>query len=337
MRNVTIRDVAREAGVSTATVSRVLNHSLAVTDDAAARVHAAIERLGYVPNSIARSLKKESSHTIGFVVSDIGNNFFTTLGRAIEDVLNKNDYALLVCSTDDDRAREEQYLTLLREKQADGIIINTSGHCNALISAMSAATPIVLYGRRIPDAEFHGDYVDSDNFSGMAQLVDCLLQAGHRRIGLINGQPHLSSADERLEGFLSAMHRAGIPLSRQDGCIYSGNFSQARSGYEGAQALYRRGVSAIIAANNLLGMGAMQFCRAGGIAVPQELSLAVFGMVGNDELLYIKPTCVDIFPIAMGTRIAELILERIESKNRIHGREIRFPTALVPGQSTAGR
>lgn len=335
MANATIKDVAREAGVSIATVSRVLNKSSTVREDLADRVNSAIEKLGYYPNSIARTLKNDSSKTVGFVVSDIANDFFTSMVRSVEDVLNQRGYNLFVCSTDSSQQRELDYLSLLREKQVDGIIINISGKNNELITRMSQHLPIALFGRKVPDAGFKGDFVDNDNFTGMVDLTKKLISLGHRRIGLINGQPYVSSAKERLEGFQSAMRTIGVTVDDAYPYLYHGNFNRISSGVEGARALYERGATAVLAANNLLALGALQFCREAQVEVPGKLSLSSFGRISNHDFLYVQPTCVDQFPAAMGSRLAELIIERIESKNTLLNREIRFATTLIPGNGTA--
>lgn len=334
MANATIKDVARRAGVSIATVSRVLNKSAAVRDDLVQRVNQAIEDLGYYPNSIARTLKNDNSKTVGFVVSDIANEFFSGMVRSVEDVLNRHGYNLFVCSTDGDRTRESSYLSLLREKQVDGIIINVSGKNDELITNISNQLPVALFSRKVPCANFRGDFVDNDNFSGIVALTNHLLELGHRRIGLINGQSYLSTATERLEGFCSAMRTAGITVDEEYPYLYNGNFNRVSSGGDGAKALYEKGATALIAANNLLALGALQFCHEQHLLLPEQLSLCCFGRISNLDLLYIRPTCIEQYPAAMGARLAELIIERIESKNTLLNREIRFPTLLLPGNGT---
>lgn len=334
MGKVTIKEVAQEAGVSIATVSRVLNKNCVVKDELIQRVNSAIEKLGYYPNSAARTLKSDSSRTVAFVVSDISNIFFTVVMRAVEDVLNQYGYNLFVCSTDADQEREMRYLTLLREKQIDGLIINVSGKNNDFITTISKQLPIVLLGRQIPNPGFTGDYVDNNNFAGLEELTRHLLTLGHRKIALLNGEPYVSSNQERFGGFSSAMRAAGISIDDSYPYLYNGNFARLSSGMEGAKILYERGATAIIAANNLLALGALQYCHDANISIPSDLSLCSFGAIANHNLMSMQPTYVDQFPTAMGVRAAELIIERIEAKNNLGNREIRFSTQLVVGNST---
>ena len=331
MANPTIKDVAREAGVSIATVSRVLNKKGTVKDESVQSVFQAIERLSYHPNSIARTLKNDSSKTIGLVVTDISNDFFTRMARGIEDVLNDRGYNLFVCSTDGLQQREAQCLSLLREKQVDGIILNASGKNSSLITKMSGQVPFALFSRKIPDPQFRGDFVDNDNYSGLRELTAQLLRLGHRKIGFINGQSYVSSAAERFSGFQSAMRDAGIDVGADYPYLYSGNFNRLNSGKEGARVLWEKGVTAILCGNNLLALGALQYCKEAGLRLPEDLSLCSFGTLANQDLLFVRPTSCEQNPDAMGARLAELIIERIESKNQIPNREIRFTTTILPG------
>ena len=335
MSNPTIKDVARHAGVSIATVSRVLNNKHTVDPDLAAKVNLAVEQLGYHPNSIARTLKSDSSKTIGFVVSDISNDFFTRMARGVEDVLNQQGYSLFVCSTDSTQQREELCLSLMREKQVDGLIINTSGKNDELISQMSHQLPIALFGRKISTGDFTGDFVDNDNFSGTRELTRHLISLGHRKIGLLCGQMYVSSARERFAGFQSAMREIGIPVDDDYPYLFKGSFNRISSGAEGAEFLYARGATAVISANNLLALGALQFCHNTRIRIPEDLSLCSFGTIANHDLLYIQPTYVEQAPVSMGARLAELIIERIEAKNQLTNRELRFSANLIVGNGTS--
>ena len=308
MANPTIKDVAREAGVSIATVSRVLNKKGTVKEESVQSVLQAIERLGYHPNSIA-----------------------TRMARGIEDVLNDRGYNLFVCSTDGLQQREAQCLSLLREKQVDGIILNASGKNSSLITKMSGQVPFALFSRKIPDPQFRGDFVDNDNYSGLRELTAQLLRLGHRKIGFINGQSYVSSAAERFSGFQSAMRDAGIDVGADYPYLYSGNFNRLNSGKEGTRVLWEKGVTAILCGNNLLALGALQYCKEAGLRLPEDLSLCSFGTLANQDLLFVRPTSCEQNPDAMGARLAELIIERIESKNQIPNREIRFTTTILPG------
>ena len=239
--------------------------------------------------------------------------------------------------TEESRYRHvKDIIALAKEKQVDGIILNASGKNSSLITKMSGQVPFALFSRKIPDPQFRGDFVDNDNYSGLRELTAQLLRLGHRKIGFINGQSYVSSAAERFSGFQSAMRDAGIDVGTDYPYLYSGNFNRLNSGKEGARVLWEKGVTAILCGNNLLALGALQYCKEAGLRLPEDLSLCSFGTLANQDLLFVRPTSCEQNPDAMGARLAELIIERIESKNQIPNREIRFTTTILPGNGVGG-
>lgn len=335
MSNITIKDVAKAANVSIATVSRVINNHNEVSDSLVTRVNSAIDELGYYPNTVARTLKSDKSKTIAFVTSDISNSFFTIMARSIEDVISKYGYNLIVCSTDDSQSRELDYLQLLREKHVDGIIINMTAKNIDYIVKLSQDLPIALFGRSINDNNFIGDFVDTDNETGIFGLTSLLLDKGHRIIGLINGQNYVSSAKERLKGFLKAMKTRNINMPINSPYIYNGHFNDKTSAENGTLKLLslKNPPTAIISANNMLTLGVISQCNKSNIMIPDQLSLCSFGSLNNSELMCIQPTYADQTPILVGARLATLIIERIDKGNKITNREFRFVPQIINGNS----
>lgn len=188
-KRVTIKDVAREANVSAATVSRVLNMNQFVDEGIRERVLSVSKRLEFVPSSIARSLKNSTSHTIGLMVGDISNTNHIAMARSVEEVIQAKNYSLIMCSTERDRERERKYLNLLMSKNIDGLILNTSGENLDLVLEMNRQIPMVLINRRIDVPGFVGDLVDSNNAMGTYQLTRHLLVLGHRKIYVVRGRP----------------------------------------------------------------------------------------------------------------------------------------------------
>lgn len=333
MENATIKDVAKRAGVSIATVSRVLNENYYVSPELKEKVVNAIKSLNYYPNSVARSLKNESTYTIGLIVSDIANGFFTILARSAEDVIKEHGYNMIVCSTDNQQKNEYDYLQLLIEKKVDGMIINTTGKNNDFIASISQYIPIALCGRKVDHPSFRGDFVDSDNITGSYELAQHMTSMGHTRIGIVNGQQIVSSGQERLEGFRRAMARIEIPVDEDYPYCFNGDFNHIESGYQGAEYLLSKKdpPTAIIGMNNELTIGILGYCRKHGIAVPEDVSVGCYGDIINVDLFYVQPSSVTMSPWPMGKRLAELMIERIEHKNAMPNREIRFTPQLIPG------
>ncbi len=332
--NPTILDVAKEAGVSSATVSRVLNNSGTVSQKRTDIVNAAIKRLDYYPNSVARSLKVKSTATIAMVVSDISNSFFTSVSRAIEDHIYQHGYNLLVCSTDNSAKKERSYLEMAKEKQIDGLVLNTTNLNDELIASLSKTIPIVLSNRNIKDANFHGDFVDSDNVSGTFDLTKHLIENNHTRIGAICGPQIYSTGYERYQGYIKALKEFNISEETTKELIYYGDFS-VNGGFEGMRYLYERAnkPTAVVVMNNDMMIGAMRYLRSKSVMVPEEISIVSYGEIYNSDLLYFQPTIVTLNPQIIGQKLAELLFERIQQKNDIINREFRYVPYLQEGKS----
>jgi LacI family transcriptional regulator len=323
------------AGVSIATVSRVINDNYYVSRLIRERVLEAIEKLDYHPNYAARSLKGASSLTVGFLVSDISNSYFNIMAKAIEVAIRVGNYNLLVCSTENERERELSFIKTLVGKRIDGLIINTTGLNDGLIAEVSRRLPVALVHRRLRSRGYRGDFVDSDNRRGGYLLTRHLLDHGHRRIGVINGLLSVSSGRERFEGFSEAMKEFDIPVGKSYPYAFPGDFTD-QSGYDGLNRLWQSAdrPTAIVVMNNVMAVGSLRYALEHGIEIPGELSLTAFGNIVNRDIFYVHPTVVSLDPIWMGTTVGALILERIQAPD-LPNRESIFKPELVPGNSAA--
>lgn len=333
MSDSTIKDVARFAGVSIATVSRVINGNYYVSPDIEKKVREAISELNYFPNSVARSLKNDNTHTIGILVSDISNSYFTSMARALEDVVNEHNYNIIMCSTEDDRDRERSHLRLLAGRKIDGLIINTTGKNDDFITALSANIPVVLVNRRIHNTNFSGDFIDSSNADGAGELTSHLISHGHRKIGVINGDLSVSTGRERFKGFVSAMRKTGITVDEGYPYRFDGQFLE-ESGYQGAAQLMGMTdpPTGIVIMNNSMAIGAIKYFKNNGIRVPEDVSIASYGNIENIELMYIQPSIVTLDARAVGNNAGKLILDRIKNRS-VKNREVIFPAVLIVGNS----
>lgn len=332
-QKITIKDVAESCGVSVATVSRVLNNNYFVTSDTKENVLKAVEQLGYIPNFAARSLKMNTSGIIGYITSDISNGYHITMAKAIEDVIRQENYNLIVCSTNNDKSTEEQYLKLLIGKGVDALVINTCGKNDAYILNLNKTLPMVLVNRRLNTPGFHGDFADCNNTLGMYLLTKELLNHGHRRILLIQGPEHLSNTKERFQGFLSAMLEADIDVTKDYPFIFNGDYS-LKSGYEGIAYMESlpQQPTAILGTNNVMTIGALKCLKEKNISIPEEISIAGFNGIDHLELMTVRPTVADFNPASIGLAAGKAILERI-GDNTIDNREYIFSPTLVRGNS----
>lgn len=332
-RRVTIKDVAKEANVSTATVSRVLNNNQFVDEEICKRVLEVSRKLGYFPDSIARSLKVRSTHTIGFMVSDISNTNHIAVARSVEDVIQAKNYSLILCSTERDKERERRYLMLLMSKNIDGLVLNTSGDNLDLVMEMNKRMPMVLINRRIEVPGFKGDLVDSNNNQGIYELTKQLLTIGHRKIYIVRGPSFLSNSRERFEGFARAMHEIGITVDENYPYVFEGSFT-LQSGIQAVDHLCSLDnlPTAILSQNNMMTLGLLKGLRAKNINVPEDLSIVSFHGIENIDLMAIRPTVAYVDNREIGDRVGEAILERI-ADNTLPNREFILETKIITGNS----
>ncbi len=319
-------DVARLAGVSTMTVSRVLNESTAVSPGTRKRVLEAVRELGYVPNAVARSLARGRTDMIALIVSDIQNPFFTTLARGVEDRAQRYGYTLVVGNSDEKADKERRYLDVLLARRIDGVILSTVGEAH-LEFLQQRGIPVVLVDRVIPGADV--DTVVHDAHDGGRQIVEHLLQQGYRDIMFIGGQPRNSTIQDRLAGCRYALHKAGVPLSVRLGRldVASGEEIVASVAAEGAMP------EAFIAANDLVAVGAVVELRRQGKLVPDDIGLACFGDLElashlDPFLTAVREPAYDIGKLAM-----EMLHMRLQGSPEPSRHEV-LPVQLITRRST---
>jgi LacI family transcriptional regulator len=306
----TVRDVARAAGVSTATVSATINKTAYVSPELQARIREAIAKLGYHPDGIARSLKKRSTQTLGLLISDIANPFFTALIRGIEDAAKARGYAIILCNTDEDLERERAYLRLLRSRRVDGLIMAPTGAEDDYDRSFAEAyTPLVFIDRKISTVP--ADTVLVDNQEGTRKAVEHLVRLGHRRIGLIAGRPHLSTTRERVQGYRHAFQEGAISVNPE--LIKSGHRG-VDGGCQAGLALLqlRQRPTAVFATSNSLGIGLMRAVVACDLRCPEDVSVACFDDFEWASVFRPRLTTVAQPTYEMGAKAAELLFGRLD-------------------------
>jgi len=311
-----LREVAERAGVSAATVSRVVNDPSVVSEGTRARVQAAIRELGYRPSRVARRLRVEGgrSSLVGLVIPDIQNPFFADLARGVEDTAQRHGYAVFLGNSDDDVEKERRYLELMRSELVDGVILPPVSETDAAALEMArSGIPFVCVDRRLPRAKV--DTVVVDNVGGAYEAVEHLLAMGHRRIGFLVGRPEVSTSRERLEGYRRALADHGI--EHDPALVVTGDSRQA-TGRERTLEILASPVppTALLVGNSLMTLGAMEALNASGVRVPDELAL-----VGYDDMpwaLAVSPplTVVRQPGYELGSRAMDLLLQRIREPGR---------------------
>jgi LacI family transcriptional regulator len=304
-----IYDVARESRVSVFTVSAVVNNKSHVGNKLRERVEAAIRKLNYRPNLIARSLAKQRTHTIGMIVPDIANPFFPMVVRGAEDAAQKRGYNLLLCNSDDNLDKEEKAIELLLSKRVDGILLTkATGNLRPPLVKMihEVDTPFVLVMRTYP--KLTKDAVITDDYQGAHDAVCHLARAGRRRIGLISGPLKISNAKARWQGFHDALQAQGLPLDPQ--LVIEGDY-RIESGFRAGHALLSHRPDGIYVANHLMTIGLLQAAEEMGLSCPDD-----FGLVSFDDYPWLgvfrpRLTTVELPKHQLGREAAELLIERI--------------------------
>lgn len=328
---VTIKDVAREAGVSVGTASQALRESPAVREGTRHRVLAVAKRLRYQPSALARGMVTRRTHTVGLLISDIANPFFIRAVRAIEDVAQENGYNVILCNTDEEPAKETQYLRILMEKRVDGIILaTTAGSRQAVRDVRWRRIPLVLFDRELTGVA--ADTVKVDSVLGGRLATEHLLRLGHRRIAIIHGPVVRSTGAERLQGYLAALEAAGVAPFPE--LIREGNFKQD-SGRELTRELLRVSPppTALFCTNNLMTVGALQALRERGVRIPADLSL-----IGYDDMEWWTLTDPPLTTIgqpvyALGCEAMRLLLDQIGAKGRRRPRRVVLKPELLIRES----
>lgn len=306
---VTGRDVAARAGVSTATVSRVLCDAPGVSADVRERVTRATAELGYRPNVRARSLRVRSTQTVSLVVSNVLNPFFTELARAVEDAARSHGYGVVLGNADEDADRQDGYLEGLLDGRVDGLLLSpASGTSSVVPELVRQGLPVVLVDRPLEGAGL--PVVRTDGLAASRQAAAHLMSVGHTRLAVLAGPQDLANGRERLEGFRAAAAEHGRPL--HDAHVVVGGFDET-TGAEGVRAVMATEPSptAVFCTNNLITLGALQALRHDGVRVPDDVALVSFDDLPWFELLDPPVTAVRQPTRALGEAAVAALLARV--------------------------
>jgi LacI family transcriptional regulator len=330
----TIGDVARRAGVSKVTVSRVLNGAVYVNAQTRARVEQAIADLHFLPNLAARSLRSRQTQTIALVVPDITNVFWTTVARGVEDLAQKKGYSVFLGNTDENPEKQRSYLRAVAQQRVDGLIIAPYNRDGELMRPLrDQQTPIVVIDRRLDG--WKSDSVRGDSAGGACALVGHLIGLGRRRIAMISGPRGASTAEDRAAGYCLALHQAGIGLDLR--LLRWGEFKSVW-GEQAAADLFAEGLNpdAIFAANNQIALGVWEYLLKHGLRVPQDVALVCFDEMADASRLFQFFTVAAQPAYEIGNAAAELLFARISGETDQPVQDIELPGQLIL-RSSCGR
>lgn len=328
LRRVTIKDVARIAKVSPATVSLVMNGRRGVGLETRERVLQIATALNYRPNLIARSLVKRRSHAVAMLITNTRNPIFPELAAGVEEVLMERGYSLSIISTYDELEREAREIEKIRARGIDGIITSAPLiHDHGIASLARSGYPVVSVLRRVYDCD-ELDFVNVDNVRGGYLATEHLIRLGHKRIGVIRGPMNTSTGVERFEGALKAFRVYELPVS--DELVVQGDYFK-QSGYEAAKKLLaipqKRRPTALFACNDDMALGAFEAILGQGFRIPEDIALVGFNNVEATALRMVEITTISQRKHEMGSLAAQRLIDKIE---RREGTERPFQVILEP-------
>jgi len=325
---VSIKDVAEAAGVSTATVSRVLSNGLHVRPEVRERVMATVERLGYRPNLVARSLRSQQSSTIGLIVSDISNPFFTAISRAVEDTAYEQGFSVLLCNTDENPEKETIYLNLMRDTSVAGAIMSPTRQTIASFADSNFPFPIVVVDRSISNSDV--DAVLLDNVDAAFRLITHVIEQGYRRIAVLCSE--MSTGLERQIGYEKALRAHGLaPKSEYMKYVPP----KTEAGYAATLKMLdlAEPPDALFTVNSLIAEGAWQAIRERNLCIPDDIALVSFDETTWSSLVQPAITLIAQPTYEIGKTAAELLMQRIADPGRPTRKVILKGQLLVRGSS----
>jgi LacI family transcriptional regulator len=332
----TVREVARRAGVSPMTVSRVVNGKGRVRPATRVAVEEVIAALGYVPNGLARSLTSRKTLVLGLIVPDVGNPFYAPVARGAESVAHRAGYHMILCNSESNLAYEAEYIADMLGRRVDGLLIApVSDDSRANLRQLERhGIPYVLIDRAVPGVD--ADLVQGDSVGGARKLIEHLIALGHRRIAMLAESESVSTSRDRRRGYREALAAAGIaPLPE----LLVETTVDLQGGYSGMQALLRLDPppSAVFAINNLVAVGAVKALREQGLRVPTDLALVAFDDIEHEAALFPFLTVMPQPAETFGTLAAQLLLDRVLQRGPAHRRLVVLPSEIIVRESCGAR
>ncbi|WP_332631363.1 LacI family DNA-binding transcriptional regulator [Halalkalibacter flavus] len=325
MKQPTIYDVAKEAGVAISTVSKVLNKTGSISAKTRKKVEATMLKLNYQP-SVAASVKKRMQ-TIGLLIPNIADTFMAEVARSIEDHGRKFGYSLIICSTDNDSEKELEYVSMLKQKYIDGIIVATGlKNIAALKELLSNEIPVALLARDVPSLRV--DTVTVDDFLGAFQATSYLVNLGHKNIAMITEDINFPAVRARFDGYKQSLEEAGIEYNEELVSFNNVTFDDAKKSTRKLLEL-SQSATAIFASTESLAIGVMQAGRELGLDIPGELSVVGFDNTILATMCYPQLTTIAQPINEMGKKVIELLIEEINDPKKIKQRIVLSPELII--------
>lgn len=321
-----MKDVAQKVGVSTATVSHVINKTRFVREETKKKVLKAIKGLNYYPDSAARSLRSRKSNVVGLLVPDISNFFFASIAKSVESTLKRNGYNLIFSNSNENLESEIEQIKILNAQLVDGLIMApVPGDHTFLNELLNGDYPVVFIDRK--PKGYQGDCVLGDNIKGTYDAISMLIKKGHSRIGIIIGLPGLTTTEERLIAYKKALIDYKLKIDED---LIKVGYSQFEEGYKSTKELLEHtDITALFVSNNLMTVGAIKYLKEKQVAIPGDIAIIGFddykwASITEPSLSMVKQPVHDI-----GEKASTLLIKRIKKEEIGTYKEYRLPTRLV--------
>lgn len=311
MKKVTIKDIAERAGVSPATVSRVLNHQNGVSDEVAEKIMKIAKEMNYSFNMNARILRSGKSKIIGIIIPDISNSFFSKVLYGIQSVLQPLNYKILLANTEENPKLEEEYLKTFVDHKVDGILSAPTRNVNkkVYLDIINGSIPVVFFDRIIPQMNISS--VTLDNQGAIEKAIDHLLQKGHKKIGFVSGIKEIYTGEQREKGFLNSLKK--FNLNSKECPVYGGQFSETEAEKAAKEMLNNFSITAVVCSNNKTTIGALRAIKNVKLRIKEDISIIGFDLESWSDLIEI--TIISQPQFSIGMICAQRLLREIENKN----------------------
>ncbi len=332
---ITLKSIAENLGISVSTVSRALSgkaKQYRISKKTASRVIEEAARTNFAPNQIASALRLKRTHTIGLIIPDMSNSFFAAIARHVEMEAAKRAYFIILCDSQDSTTMEVEYIRLLRSRSVDGLIISPVGQIGAHLKGIrNNGLPVVLVDRYFPDLDL--PYVTTDNRQGAFDVVNYLIEMGHRRIGCIRGLAESSSGNDREAGYRDALIQADIEFDAE---LVGGDDFTEQTGYKETKRLLQpKGPkpSAIFSQGNLITFGAMRALAEANLSIPEDVSIVSFDDHFYAEFLATPLTTVAQQKESIGSHAVKLLFNQLDEGVSSVTEGISIPAQLIKRES----
>ena len=328
----TMKDLSRETGLGLATISKYFNGGT-VREKNRVLIEAAVKKLHYVPNEVARSLKTQHSRVIGVIIPELSNAFITSIISSMEDILRKHDYAVIVCDCRSDPKREKDAVEFLLHRRVDGLINMATDTTGAHLKApLASGIPVLLIDRLIESLRGKVSAVIIDNVHAASQAVEKLTSLGHKQIGLVLGSPNLYTTNQRLTGYLNALNQAGIKPTEE--YIRYGDYTMD-GGYQAVLDLLKlkNRPTALFVTNFEMTLGTMLALQHNGVRVPEDLSVIGFDKLELFGEIFPNLTLIRQPQLSIGREAANLMLNMLSNEENGGCRIVTLTTELTEGSS----